>query len=137
MYKKCKSCKRKFRPHSQVIKQSYCSRQLCQRKRKTLWQREKRRLDPDYKENQKRAQQNWLKRNPDYWRKYRSKKEATKERAIFARLELMAGKSPLPEGFFRLSPLISDDDAKMDVWIVEIKVLPNTSRRRALRKERT
>lgn len=27
--------------------------------------------DPDYKDNQSRAQQLWNKKNPDYWNKYR------------------------------------------------------------------
>jgi hypothetical protein len=33
----------------------------------------KRLADPDYAENQLRAQRAWLARNPDYWKTYRSK----------------------------------------------------------------
>jgi len=31
----------------------------------------KRQNDPDYHDNQSRAQRAWQKRNPDYWREYR------------------------------------------------------------------
>jgi len=38
--------------------------------RKNLWQQAARR-DPDYKENQARAQAKWCANHPDYWRSYR------------------------------------------------------------------
>lgn len=50
--------------------QSYCADEACQRERKKLWQRDRRTSDPDYRDNQARAQDAWLARNPDYWRRY-------------------------------------------------------------------
>jgi len=49
----------------------YCADRNCQQARKNLWQRDARR-DPDYKENQARAQQKWCADHPDYWRDYRA-----------------------------------------------------------------
>lgn len=37
------------------------------RERRRQWQRLKLRIDPDYQDNQTRAQQAWTRRNPDYW----------------------------------------------------------------------
>lgn len=68
--KKCVSCGKKFQVCAQVSKQKSCSNQKCQRERKRIWQKEKRKNDPDYKDNQSRAQQLWNKKNPDYWSKY-------------------------------------------------------------------
>lgn len=51
--------------------QSYCADPACQRERRKLWQRLRRAEDPDYRDNQARAQEAWLARNPEYWREYR------------------------------------------------------------------
>jgi len=39
--------------------------------RKRQWQKHKRQRDPDYQDNQRRAQQRWRQRHPDYWKRYR------------------------------------------------------------------
>ncbi len=67
----CSACGDAFQPRSQVPLQAYCSKPACQRTRKRLWQRTKRRTDGDYRENQSQAQESWRQAHPDYWRQYR------------------------------------------------------------------
>jgi hypothetical protein len=70
--KHCVACGQSFRPRPQVPHQTFCSASSCQRTRKLQWQRNKLQVDPDYHENQERAQKAWLHRNPDYYRHYRA-----------------------------------------------------------------
>lgn len=65
------NCRRLFLPDSRVKGQRYCSKERCQRLRKKQWQRQKIKNDPDYRDNQRDAQQLWLEHNRDYWRRYR------------------------------------------------------------------
>ena len=67
----CACCGQAFEPRPQVPNQSYCSAPACQRARRQRWQRDKMQSDPDYRENQRRSQQAWLERHPEYWRNYR------------------------------------------------------------------
>ncbi len=69
---RCAGCRRLFRVRAQVRGQRYCAARACQRVRRKRWQRAKRRTDPDYRENQARAQEAWRIRHPDYWRVLRS-----------------------------------------------------------------
>lgn len=69
--KQCLACGQSFQPRPQVPLQTYCSAPSCQQHRKRQWHRNKLQTDPDYQENQQRAQQSWIERNPDYWRQYR------------------------------------------------------------------
>ena len=69
--KQCPACGQSFQPRPQVPLQTYCSAPTCQQHRKRQWHRNKLQTDPDYQENQQRAQQSWIERNPDYWRQYR------------------------------------------------------------------
>lgn len=71
-FKKCIECGKMYQKCFKVHRQRYCSAPECQRKRRQYWQQNKRKSDPDYKDNQSRAQRNWIKKNPDYWRKYRN-----------------------------------------------------------------
>lgn len=66
------NCRRIFVPDSRVKGQRYCSKKACQRLRKRQWQRQKIKNDPDYRDNQRDAQQLWLEHNRDYWRRYRA-----------------------------------------------------------------
>ena len=63
--KRCTACKRSFHPRPQTPRQTYCKAPACQRERRRRWQQQKRHADPDYRENQARAQRAWLERNPD------------------------------------------------------------------------
>ncbi len=67
----CNACGEAFEPRPQAPRQAYCSKEECQRWRKRLWQKTKRRTDHDYHDNQAQAQSNWRSAHPDYWRRYR------------------------------------------------------------------
>ena len=68
--KKCCQCHQAFIPKRNP-KQHYCGKLACQNSRKYKWRKQKCACDRDYRENQRRANQHWQKRNPDYWRCYR------------------------------------------------------------------
>ena len=68
MTKHCAHCGQPFEPRPQVPDQAFCSAPDCQRARKRQWQRAKLQSDPDYRINQRAAQQAWSQRNQDYWR---------------------------------------------------------------------
>ena len=80
--KLCLFCSQPFIPCPQVQAQAYCSSAACQRERKARWQREKRATDPDYLENQARAQRAWLDRRPQYWKEYRARGRDLSTKAI-------------------------------------------------------
>jgi hypothetical protein len=98
------------------------------------WQRDKIRCDPDYKDNQARAQQAWIKRNPDYWRKYREihpeyaernrtqqlERNVRPQNVAIAKMDASIPATPLPSGIYRLCAITPGGIAKMDVWTVEI-----------------
>lgn len=85
--KQCVACNQPFQPRPQVPGQSYCSAPACQRERRKQWQRRKLQTDPDYQDNQARAQQAWTKRNPDYWLEYRESHPEYVERNRARQLE--------------------------------------------------
>lgn len=60
--KRCLACGDPLPLSSRVPDQSYCSRAQCQRERLKLWQREKKLLDPAYRETQAIAQKAWAER---------------------------------------------------------------------------
>ncbi len=65
------ACRRLFSPNPHVKNHRYCSRKECQRVRKSLWQRQKMKDDPDYRDNHRDAQRCWMEHNRDYWQRYR------------------------------------------------------------------
>jgi hypothetical protein len=133
--RRCAACGKPFRVRPQVPDQSYCSDPACQRERKKLWQRNRRSTDPDYRDNQARAQQAWAARNPDYWRQYRARKSQYTDEE---QLHQVDGRQEIPEatllptsssqgalsltsGVYRLSVLRVLSGAKMDAsFIVEL-----------------
>lgn len=68
----CIHCGKGFQPNPRVKNQRYCNGESCQRARRTRWQREKMAKDPDYKDNQRRCQKEWIKAHPGYCREYRA-----------------------------------------------------------------
>ena len=132
--KQCAGCGKSFHPRSQTPKQNYCSAPECQRERRRRWQQARRQNDPDYQENQARAQTTWVGRHPDYWREYRRthpeyserNRNLQQHRDVRRRERLLAKKnaSPqetlVPSGIYRLTPVTRDDLAKMDAWMVQI-----------------
>ena len=135
--KLCAACGQPFRPRPQVPKQSYCSSPECQLERRRRWQREKLLTDPDYRDNQSKAQRAWLDRNPEYWHGYReahleyvernrgqqrSRAKKPKNLAV-AKMDVSALMQPFPSGVYRLRTVVVNGVAKMDAWIVEITLL--------------
>lgn len=134
--RKCTACGRKFKKRSHG-RQSYCSEAKCQRERRRRWQNKKRKSDPDYKDNQSRAQQAWIKRNPSYWTEYRQKnpeyssrnrrlqqeRRQNKKTAPVAKMDVAEKNSQIPSGTYLLIPASINGVAKMDVWTVEIKFI--------------
>jgi len=132
--KHCAGCGKSFHPRSQTPKQSYCSAPECQRERRRRWQQARRQNDPDYQENQARAQTAWVGRHPDYWREYRRthpeyserNRNLQQHRDVRRRERLLAKKNASPQEFlvpagtYRLTPVTRDDLAKMDAWMVQI-----------------
>lgn len=136
MNKHCAACGQNFQPRPQAPQQSFCSAPDCQRERKRQWQRHKLKTDPDYQDNQARAQQAWNQRNLDYWRGYReshpeyvernrdrqSERNAKAVLRPIAKMDSSNPSLPLPSGIYRLSLVTDAEVAKMDVWTVEITV---------------
>ena len=133
--KRCIACGEAFYPRAQRPDQQFCALPGCQRERKRLWQRARLRGDPDYRDNQARAQRAWVKRNAGYWRRYRQHNPAYAEanrarqrkrdaRACaqggLAKMDVSTPHFPFPSGTYQLSPVGCGNLAKMDVWTVEI-----------------
>ena len=133
--RRCAACGSPFRVLPQVPDQSYCPEPACQRERRKLWQRTRREEDPDYRDNQARAQEAWLARNPDYWREYRKRhpeytkqnRERQRSRAQERRgsepspADLSDVSSLLSSGLYRLTVIAVDRVAKMDAsFLVEL-----------------
>ena len=134
-YRQCKACRQPFRPRPQNPDQCFCSAAACQRERRRRWQAAKRQSDPDYRDNQKRAQKAWAERHPDYWRTYREQHPAyvarnrarqqarAHDQAAIAKMDASKSEIPLRSGTYCLSPVADASFAKMDAWMVEITVI--------------
>jgi hypothetical protein len=130
--RRCAACGAVFKVSAHVPDQSYCSADACQRERRKLWQRVRRIEDPDYRDNQARAQEAWLTRNPDYWRIYRERhpeyternrsrqRDRSRERrgSNIANTDVQAGGTLPASGRYRLTVLSADGLAKMNTSVV-------------------
>jgi hypothetical protein len=133
--RRCAACGKPFKVLPQVPDQSYCAESACQRERRKLWQRLRRIEDPDYRDNQARAQEAWLARNPEYWRDYRRRNpeytQHNRERQR-VRAQERRGDTPAPvvdaevasllsSGLYRLTVVAVRRVAKMDAsFVVEL-----------------
>ena len=130
---KCINCGKDIILIPQISKQTYCSSDECQKKRKTNWQKQKLKTDPDYKENQIRAQKAWANRNKDYWQKYRELNQnndkfenvkTAKEKIIKSKKNVKMDSSkfsaPLVDGIYTLRIIAARQTVNMDSWVVEI-----------------
>ena len=134
-FRQCEACHQPFRPRPQNPDQCFCSAAACQRERRRRWQATKRQNDPDYRDNQKRAQKAWAERHPDYWRAYREQhpeyvarnrarqQERTLGLAALAKMDASMAETGFSSGTYRLSPVADASFAKMDAWMVEITVI--------------
>jgi len=57
----CAGCSTFFTPRNK--EQNYCSTPACQKIRKAIWQKQKIKTDPEYKQGQRLAQNKWLQKN--------------------------------------------------------------------------
>jgi len=134
--KYCVACGQSFLPRPHTPHQTFCSASSCQRTRKQQWQRNKLQVDPDYQENQKRVQKDWLKRNPGYYRQYRAshpdyvaqnrlqqlKRNNKSQPDPIAKMDVSNRLDPLPSGLYQIKLVSGSAIAKMDVWIVELTI---------------
>lgn len=138
--KRCLACADAFQTSPRVPTQNYCSRPECQRERRKLWQREKRRADGDYRANQLQCQRRWRESHADYWQQYRAEhpdyvarnrsqqqvRNATRQPGLIAKMDAIPPVSPLASGTYHLTPAERGEIAKMDAWIVRITLLSGT-----------
>lgn len=142
--RRCLACRKVFTVRAQTPEQRYCSAPACQRERRRRWQREKRRSDPDYRENQRQAQRRWAARHRGYWRAYRAehpeytaanraqqlerdrhrreREAGPVARSGLAKSDASSADSRALSGTYRLVP-VTRGLAKMDVWTVELHPL--------------
>jgi hypothetical protein len=69
--RRCGACRKLFHPRPQSPEQQFCSAAECQRERKRRWQKARRALDADYRDNDVQANRQWRSEHPGYWRGYR------------------------------------------------------------------
>lgn len=135
----CSACGEMFEPRPQSPRQAYCKSEECQRARKRLWQRAKRRTDDDdYHQNQLAAQKAWRKKHPDYWRNYRqTHPEYTAENRSrqYSRNEQRSGASqliaksdassfwPPPSGLFELVEIGRGQTTTGRSWTVHLTLV--------------
>jgi hypothetical protein len=146
----CRACRKMFEPNPQSPQQDFCSEEPCQQERRRRWQKDKRRRDADYRDNDRRAQDAWTSRHPDYWKEYRRQhpeytehnRRAQRERdrqrrgtgrasvaSVLANEDVSTSNSPLKSGIYELKPVKPGGApllANEDVWRVKIAVLPGT-----------
>jgi hypothetical protein len=143
--KRCAACGQEFEPNSHSPRQAYCPDAACQRARKRRWHKEKLQTDPDYVDNQARAQQAWCSRHADYWSNYRGKhpnyveqnrekqhdRNAENRGKVIAKMDASNERNSAPDlhsGLYQINSVPVSVIAKMDVWTVEIRVLSHLSK---------
>jgi hypothetical protein len=140
MARLCAHCGRPLPLSTKNPNQKYCGQPECQKARKRLWQKQKMASDPAYRENQRHANNEWLKNNPHYWDQYRQSRpeytkrnrEMSKERMrirrqvislvhMFAKMDASIVDTTRLSGYYGLIPL-GEMFAKMDAKIVKINI---------------
>lgn len=130
----CAGCGESFHPRAQTPKQTYCASAACQRERRRRWRKARRQGDPDYRENQARAQAAWAAQHPEYWREYRrahpqygdrnrllqKTRDARRVERVLAKSDASTRETSVPSGIYQLSPVTRGDLAKSDAWMVRI-----------------
>jgi hypothetical protein len=108
---------------------------VCQKARRQNWQRDKQQSDPDYRDNQRRVQQAWIERNPDYWRKYResniastggtkngrtSSNDSDQIKPSLVKMDELARLDGIPAGVYRIRPVAGSGTTTNGTWVIEI-----------------
>jgi hypothetical protein len=141
MIRHCSCCRKGFRPDRFHPHQICCSDPVCQRWRRTRWQREKLRTDADYRGNQADAAARWRAAHPEYWKNYRASHPCVGQRSAtlqergqcahgsgdVANMDVACSQVPVVSGRYRLEPLEGGSGANMDVAIVQLTVLQAVS----------
>lgn len=68
---RCTICRKLFTPSLRHPHQSVCFSPECRRKKRNRWQKQKMKTDPDYRANQRQANQKWRASHPLYYKTYR------------------------------------------------------------------
>ena len=127
--KKCHCCGQAFPFRPQNPDQCYCSKKKCQQARKSTWQKQKRKEDQDYRENQKEAQRKWRQKNSDYYRhwrknhpeyvarnraqqKQRNTKLRERQSVPIAKMDVSNDANVLLPGVYQLSRVVTYPDCK-------------------------
>ena len=140
MVRRCQHCQCPLPTSRRNPNQRFCSKKDCQKARKSQWQRDKMRNDPDYRLNQKQANKDWQKRNPGYWRQYRQRhpeyaqrnRDMTRQRVtmqrqlssalgLFAKMDAFKDQTQRLSGYYGLIPF-GEMFAKMDAKLVKINL---------------
>lgn len=130
-------CRRLFSPNPRVKTQRYCNKEECQRVRKSRWQRQKMKDDPQYRKDQKEGQQCWIEQKQGYWQQYRSQhpecvirnrllqKERDQKRRSknLAKMDSLKPTSSVKAGSYYLIPGTADL-AKMDSLPHKYTIIP-------------
>jgi hypothetical protein len=136
----CAACQKVFEPHPHVPAQQYCSAPDCQKMRRRRWQQHKLKSDPDYRDNQARAQRQWQQDHPDYWRTYRqghsdytarnrnqqrqrNQKRRQPQSLEIAKMDAYRAASDPISGTYWLVPVSGKGIAKMDACLVELAIV--------------
>jgi len=143
--RRCGACRKLFHPRPQSPDQQFCSGAECQRERKRRWQKARRALDADYRDNDVQANRHWRSGHPGYWREYRRKhrqyvsrnRQQQRERdRVRRRDRVPAGPMPdlanedasrlpyrLETGTYRMIPVTGSELANEDACLVKISLL--------------
>ena len=117
----CSCCRCRVPANPRVKEQKYCGKAACQRERKKRWQRVKMATDPEYRANQRDAQQQWRESHPDYWRTYRRPPPRQSVFSTGAKMDALPGNTIAESGKYILIPL-GVGGAKMDAF--QVKIIP-------------
>lgn len=135
---RCKHCHRQVPANPRLKNQQYCNHKICQRARKTEWERRKIAADQDYRTNRKESRKIWQEKNPGYWSVYRRthpeyRKENRKKQKLrdvkrkarrLAKTDALRRVNTLIPGGYYLIPIM-DDLAKMDALMQKIFIIPD------------
>lgn len=129
---KCVNCRRIVTANHRLKKQEYCNRKACQRIRKNKWKQNKIATDPDYKNDQKEYQEQWIderpgyyqnyrKQNPDYCdrnRKLQKKRDKKRQSKKSCKRDALKQISSIKPGTYKLVPIKNKRDSLLGQIIV-------------------
>jgi hypothetical protein len=132
-----RKCRRLFVPNPRAKNHQYCDREACQRVRRSRWQRQKIKSDPEYRKDQQESQQCWAEQNRDYWQRYREQhpryaernrllqkdRDQRRQSGHLAKMDALNPESHVIAGSYYLIPG-TGDLAKMDALSPKYILIP-------------